>query len=166
MIAVGSKSVKIAGSKSSKTAVAKTCVRLTLVNAVYRNAHVLKDLCSLLLHFKVIKRSLKASSHKKFHRKIVDLLLALRLSFNSELSSLSFKNAYNDLRKSLIYLLVGSVLRCCLEIVVKNVKKLFFKFLRGNCFFYSTICHKSLPPIYFQAELCALHLYYYIGENV
>ena len=67
MVAVGSKSVKIAGSKSSKTAVAKTCVRLTLVNAVYRNAHVLKDLCSLLLHFKVIKRSLKASSHKKFH---------------------------------------------------------------------------------------------------
>ena len=30
MIAVGSKSVKIAGSKSSKTAVAKTCVRLAL----------------------------------------------------------------------------------------------------------------------------------------
>ena len=110
-VSCSSKSVKIAGSKSAKTAVAETCVRLIIVYFIKIDAVVAQHLLYLVHEFEVVKACFKWAAHEKFHRKVVDLLAAYWMSVIYKWLSFLSKNFHNYWGEHLINLLVRSFLR-------------------------------------------------------
>ena len=136
VVAVGSESVEVAGSKSAETAVSETRVRLHLIDGIDRDTEVFQHSDSLINHFEVVDTGFKAAAHKEFHRKVVHLLMTLGAVLNGEFAAFCFENADNYLGERLIDLLVGSFIGGGLEIVVKHVDKLLLQIFLGNGF-----CH-------------------------
>ena len=118
-IAVGSKTVKVAGSKSAQAAVSETCIRLVIVDTVNVNVPLLEDIRYHVVYFKVIKACLERTSHKELHGKVVYFLLSCRMYLIAELSSLFSQQSYNDCRKCLVDLIIGSVDRSDICFVLK-----------------------------------------------
>ena len=66
-IAVGCKTVKVAGSKSAETAVSETCIRLIIVDTLDVNVPLFEDILNHIVYFQIVKACLKGTAHKKFH---------------------------------------------------------------------------------------------------
>ena len=123
-IFAGSKTVHVAGSKSAQTAVAQTSVRLFVIYAVYLDAHVLERFLGNVLHTEVVQAGLEGTSHKKFHREVINLLPALGIALAHKVMALFLQVVHHDRRKRTIYLRDSGILSVCSEIKFQNTIEL------------------------------------------
>ena len=132
-ITVCSKTVEITSSKTAKTAVAEACIRLILVNSVDVYAEFGKCFFGNIINLKVKKACLEGTSHKEFHREVVNFLLTCRLCLCACFAA-SFTEYFNNYSgKSLVILIVGSFVRSNVELNLEFVDKLFLEsFLADN----------------------------------
>ena len=131
-ICVCCKTVKVAGSKTSQTAVSETCIRLVLIDHIKVNVPALENILNHFVDTEVKKACLKGTAHKEFHGNIIDFLPACGMGLVSEFSSFCTEDLNNYRGKRLVDLIIGSVDGSYVEFHLEFIAELFFKVLFGD----------------------------------
>ena len=147
-IVTGSKSVHVACCESAQTAVAKTCVRLFIVNAVDLDAHILEGVSGNVLHAEVVQGGLEGTSHQELHGEVINLLSALGVAVAHEVVALFLEVVHNDRGKCAVNLRDGRVLRVSSEVEFEYAVELSFQLLLSK-----RRCHLIVTPFIYTA-LC------------
>ena len=125
----GGHAVQIAGSQAAQAAVAQTCIRLFLKNAVQIDVGVSQCLLGNLVQTQIEQAHLQAAAHQKLHAEVVDLLGAGADSLGLELFVVLAHHLTADQSQRAVDLLVGGNIQLHTvligELVLKNFAKFF-----------------------------------------
>ena len=140
----GGHAVQIAGSQTAQTAVAQTCIRLFLKDAVNADISVGQGLFCHLVQTQVQQAGLQAAAHQELHAQIIHLLGAGANGLGLELLVVLTHHLAADQSQRTVDLLVGSNAQLHAVLAGELVLKKFTEFFR---------CHKG-TPIRISFQLC------------
>ena len=140
----GGHAVQIAGSQTAQTAVAQTCIRLFLKDAVNVDISVGQGLFCYLVQTQVQQAGLQAAAHQELHAQIIHLLGAGANGLGLELLVVLTHHLAADQSQRAVDLLVGSNAQLHAVLAGELVLKKFTEFFR---------CHKG-TPIRISFQLC------------
>ena len=140
----GGHAVQIAGSQTAQTAVAQTCIRLFLKDAVNADISVGQGLFCHLVQTQVQQAGLQAAAHQELHAQVIHLLGAGADGLGLELRVVLAHHLTADQSQRTVDLLVGSNAQLHAVLAGELVLKKFTEFFR---------CHKG-TPIRISFQLC------------
>ena len=140
----GGHAVQIAGSQTAQTAVAQTCIRLFLKDAVNVDISVGQGLFCHLVQTQVQQAGLQAAAHQELHAQVIHLLGAGANGLGLELLVVLTHHLAADQSQRAVDLLVGSNAQLHAVLAGELVLKKFTEFFR---------CHKG-TPIRISFQLC------------
>ena len=140
----GGHAVQIAGSQTAQTAIAQTCIRLFLIDAVNADVSIGQGLLCHLVQTQIQQAGLQAAAHQELHAQVVHLLGAGANSLGLKLLVVLAHHLAADQRQRAVDLLVGSNTQLHAVLAGELVLKKFTEFFR---------CHKG-TPIRISFQLC------------
>ena len=127
-----SQRIKITSCESSQTAVTETCIRLTSIDVLNVDSHILQNTDNLIVNTKVVYAVFEGTTHQKFHAEIINLFVSVTCLVGNKLFVLFAEQVFDHLGGSLVDELVGSTGRLRIVFFIKNFGELFFKLFFGH----------------------------------
>ena len=124
----GGHAVQIAGSQTAQTAVAQTCIRLSLIDAVNADVGIGQGLLCHLVQTQIQQAGLQAAAHQELHAQVVHLLGAGANGLGLELLVVFAHHLTADQGKGAVDLLLGSNAQIHAVLAGQLVLKNFCKF--------------------------------------
>ena len=140
-IALRGQTVEEARGQTAQAAVAKTRVRLLLIEIVQLDAHLRESLAEIGFQPEVEQVIFERTAHQKLHAEIIDLLGVGFFRIHLRLRAALAEQIGDDQRDSLVVVFVGRILRADPEVMLQAAFNFLLDLADRHC-----VIHNSQPP--------------------